>query len=337
MMIDISSTVIKKLVVHKVGNKLRDEGFILSSNETQHKESLDNQLLKHYLVPIIRQGDSYNFYHESDITLNVMYHYIDLIFSNNSSFLQHSQDIAKQLYSSSTHPNIGGGEFIVILFDDLRINEEKHQALGFFKIENKSNYLDIKDNNGSLAVVEKTGISLDKIQKGAVIISGEKKVHVIDAIGQKTKYWLDTFLKVIPSQTSKTCTKAIEKFITSIANYVEDPNDSLKFSKEVTDSLLEEKLSFKKIKDISAHYIDEQQINGILAGVNEKTGFDLDDDIIIETKRLEKLSKNIIKKTHITKDITLLISSNKTNIASMDVQKTKNGIRAIIDIHQEGE
>lgn len=336
-MIDISSAIIKKLVVHKVGNKLRDEGLILSHDETKHEKSLDNQLLKHYLAPVIRQGDNYDFYHESDLTLNVIFHYTNMIFLNNLTFVKHSQDIAKQLYSSSTHPNIGGGEFIVILFEDIRINEEKKQALGFFKIENKSNYLDIKDDNGSLTVLEKTGISLDKIQKGAICISGENKVYIVDSIGQKTKYWLDTFLKVVPTQTSKTFDKAVEKFITSIANSLEEPNEALKFSKELTDSLLEDNLSIKDIKNISSHYIDERKVNGVLAGINDKIGFHLSDDDAIETKKLEKFSNNIVKKTRITKDISLLISNKKINVLSIDIQKTKDGIKTIIDIHQEGE
>src|SRR6266568_6857145 len=118
-MIDVSSAKVTKLIVHRIGNKLRDEGFILSEHEAELTESLKDLLLKNYLGQGIRQGDSYDFYHESDLALNVVHHYSELVFNNPSTFVKCSKSIAKHLYSASTHPNIGGGEFILILFDDI--------------------------------------------------------------------------------------------------------------------------------------------------------------------------------------------------------------------------
>lgn len=50
-MVDISSARIIKLIVHRIGNKLRDEGFTLSDQEAVRTPTLDDLLLKSYLAP----------------------------------------------------------------------------------------------------------------------------------------------------------------------------------------------------------------------------------------------------------------------------------------------
>lgn len=74
-MIDISSAKVTKLIVHRIGNKLRDEGFTLSEHEIDHASTLDDLLLRNYLSAGIKQGELYDFYHESDLSLNVINHF----------------------------------------------------------------------------------------------------------------------------------------------------------------------------------------------------------------------------------------------------------------------
>ena len=124
-MIDISSAKLTKLIVHRIGNKLRDEGFTFSEHEIDHASTLDDLLLRNYLSAGIKLGELYDFYHESDLSLNVINHFSNLIFQNSDTFAEHTKSIAKHLYSASTHPNIGGGEFISILFGDIRTEDDR--------------------------------------------------------------------------------------------------------------------------------------------------------------------------------------------------------------------
>ncbi len=332
-MIDISSARITKLIVHRIGNKLREEGFMLSNQEAVRTQTLDDLLLKCYLAPVIRQGEAYELYHESDLSLNTIHHFSNLIFSNRDSFQVHSQAIAKHLYSASSHPNIGGGEFIEILFDDIRTEEGSQQGLGLFRIEGKSDYLDVTNDNGSLRVLERVGISLEKIQKAAIVLSGSSTIFVIDALGQKTKYWLDTFLKAVPSETPKACAKAAGALLKAISNKVESPSDALEFGQRIQESLSDsESLSIGAIKNISSSYLDEDEVNGILAGIRTKTGFEFADELIVDTRQLTRYAKDVVKKARIADGISLVISNQEAHVALMDIKKTKTGIRATIDI-----
>ncbi|PQQ42445.1 hypothetical protein C6H65_03225 [Photorhabdus luminescens] len=211
-MIDISSAKVEKLIVHRVGNKIREEGFRFSANEAYTSDNLDDLLLKHYLLPLSKTDSCFQFCHESDITLNEMYQFSSRIFTNPQNFKEQSVNIAKHLYSASTHPNISGGDFIIILFSDIKLDKKSSYGIATLRIERKDDYLDIRDNNGIFQPQEKTGISLAKIQKGALILSNTNIIYAIDSLGQKTKYWFDSFLKSVPIKTPFSCAKAGGKF-----------------------------------------------------------------------------------------------------------------------------
>lgn len=55
-MIDISSAKVAKVIVHRVGNKLRDEGFHLSQAECNRSSTLDELLIRDFLAPVVRRG-----------------------------------------------------------------------------------------------------------------------------------------------------------------------------------------------------------------------------------------------------------------------------------------
>jgi hypothetical protein len=336
-MIDISSARVEKLIVHRIGNKLRDEGFKLSQAEAEQTSTLEALLLKNYLAPVIRQGNIYDFHHESDISLNTAYHFAELIFRNKETFRDHSQSIAKHLYSASTHPNIGGGEFIVILFNDIRIENSSEQGLGLFRIEGKSDYLDIADANGSLHVVERLGISLDKIQKGAIALSGGRRLYVIDTLSQKTKYWIDSFLKAVPSDTPKACAKAAGAFLKAVSNRVAASPEAVEFGRELQDNLSKgDNLTFKKIKKISNSYLDKQEVEGILAGIKTKSGLEMTDDLVLDCEQLARYTRDVVTKTRIAEGINLVVTDQHAQVLSVDVKQTRTGLRAVIEIQTKG-
>jgi len=219
-MLDISSTRVKKVIVHRVGNKLRDEGVHISTAECPRSETLDELLLRGLLAPVVRNGQELQLYHESDIQLNVINHYSSNIFTDAKTFKTSSDAIAKHLYSCSDHPNIGGGELLVILFDDVRAQGKSLQALGLFKVESKDDYLDAIDSKNSIQISERSGISLDEIQKGAVVLSNDLKALSIDTLSQKTKYWTEHFLKATAIETPKKRAQAAAALVKAISTKV---------------------------------------------------------------------------------------------------------------------
>lgn len=337
-MLDISSAKVKKVIVHRVGNKLRDEGIYISPTECHRSISLDDSLLKSFLAPVIRRGEEYQLLHESDILLNTINHYASCIFTDNKNFGSSSDSIAKHLYSCSGHPNIGGGEFLVILFDDIRSEDRPLQALGLFRVEGRDEYLDFDEDEGTIQVTERSGISLARIQKGAIVLSTGLRVFAVDTLGQKTKYWIDNFLKATPINTPQKSAHIAGALVKAISRKVESPSVALEFSNEVEGLLAEtESFSLAELKKASKKFIAEDEIDELLAGAQIKYGVLLDNDVRIESKRFAKHAKDVVTKARIAEGVSLVVSNPDAKISSIEVNSTKRGFRAVIDVQMKEE
>ena len=142
-MIDVSSARVARCAVHRVGNRVREEGYLLSEGEVRGTGDLHGTLLRNYLAPLAKSDDEFEFYHESDISLNALRRFSGNVFEDPASFLRQTQNIAKSLYSASTHPQISGGEFIAILFNDVRVEGRSIQSLGLYRIEAREPLFDL--------------------------------------------------------------------------------------------------------------------------------------------------------------------------------------------------
>lgn len=332
-LLDLGAAKVKKVIVHHVGNKFRDEGVMLSDTESEHDATLDDLLLKFFLAPVVNSENEYLLNHESDINLNLIKHYSSLVFKDENEFVAASSAIAKHLYISSTHPNIGGGEFIEILYDGIRINDLEIQAIGLFKIEAKNSYLDIKNNHHAINIVEKKGISVDSIQKGAVVLSVDNTVFIVDNLGKKTKYWLDSFIKAIPKNTTKKYVQILGSVTKAIANKISLPQEHLNFSEALAN---EDILSINKLREISSPFIEKNNFDSIVDGIGVKSGLVVDADFSVEAQKLSKQVKQVISKTSLSKGVNIVVTELDLKISSIDVQDTEFGLRAIIDIKKEG-
>lgn len=332
-MLDVSSTKIEKFVVHHVGNKLREEGYILSSKEADSQDMLNELLLKHYLLPLSQQTDLYEFFHESDLNLNELYRYSSNIFADRKAFLDQSYSIAKHLYSVSTHPNISGGELITLLFSDIRINSFTIEGIAILKMESRDSYLDIVDERGTIQLMTKSGISLNKIQKGCLILSNGNNVITIDTLSQKTKYWNDSFLKIKPQQTTDACARVGGAILKSVASKVHDPSARISLNKKLEQELASNSsLSISELINISKEFVDERTVLGIIEGARGNIGFDLPNELMIDSKALLSYARKISKKTEITDGVSLVISNPKVSIADFTIEKLPDGFRAVIDM-----
>ncbi|MCW9699106.1 MULTISPECIES: nucleoid-associated protein [unclassified Avibacterium] len=331
--LNLSEVKVEKVIVHKVGNKFRDEGLILSSAESEHDSSVDSLLIQHFLLPIIDSENEYLLTHESDINLNPIKHYSSLVFKDEKEFLTSSLAIAKHLYISSDHPNIGGGEFIEVLYSGIKVDDLKIQAIGLFRIESKSSYLDVKKQNDVIDIVEKKGISIDSIQKGAVVLSSEDTVFIIDSVGKKTKYWVENFIKAVPKNTVKKYTQILSSLTKAVSKKIHLPQDFLDFSDALSK---EDNLSVNQLKRISTAFVENEDFDNIVSSLGIKNSMEIDMDFVVEMQDFSKKINKTLSKTRISKGVDIVISESNLKILSIDSQITDFGLRSIIDIQRGG-
>lgn len=205
-MIDFSNTKLKNLIVHRVGNKSREEGTTLSNSTLKLQGEMLNDLMLQFFLSPFKHDNFYKFQHETDLELNETFSYTSKIFENEKLFLEQSQNIAKHLYEQSTHPKINSGEFYAIILEDCLLGDELVNAVGLFKTENKDTYIKVKEKDESFEIDYENGININKLDKGCIIFNTEKDkgfiVSMVDNInkGGEAQYWKDNFLKIKPRE-----------------------------------------------------------------------------------------------------------------------------------------
>lgn len=229
-------------VVHRVGNKLLMDGIDASVSPLNLDEVLSGMLMNFFILPF-KSTEAYCLSHLSDLKLNTAYSCVKSIFEDKESLLDNSVKLAQHLYDQSTHPNINGGEFYVAYFENFIIDGITTDAVGLFKSETKESYLKVFPKNGSFELVYDEGISINRLDKGALIFNvdadGGYLVAIVDNIcrGKTAKYWIEDFLgaklrKNEYSQTENLLT-ICKKFIVDEQERTSKLNRAMQLSKTI--------------------------------------------------------------------------------------------------------
>ena len=224
-MINLFNTQIDSLSLHRVGNKTKSEGIFLSE-EVQRLNDETNGLLKEFFFKPFREKEESYFQlsHESDVAFNEVYQYVTEIFKNTKETHAQSKKIARYLYEQSNHPNIKSGEVFVAHLTDVVLDNEKVDAVGIFKSEIKSDFLQFEEKGTHLEMILEHGVNLNKLDKGCLIFNVQSeegyKVLSIDNNRYDTKYWLENFLGVNVLQDENFLTKNYLKFCQNFAKDV---------------------------------------------------------------------------------------------------------------------
>lgn len=337
--LDVSSATIDAVAVHRIGNKLREEGYLLSSKEIELTEKLKELFLRHYLLPILNTGERCVFDHPSDISLNEVRHFAAAISTSKTSFIEGTKSIAKHLYDASAHPNIGGGEFIVIQFKGIILSDHVVDGLGLFRIEAKDDFLDVRERSGDLQLIDRKGISISTIQKGALVIPKTDQVLAIDTLGQKTRYWKETFLQVKMENNSLARAKAAGALIKAVSERLQVPSEASQFVNVLQDEMADlETTTISDICKISTRFLPQTAMNEVVRGIESRTGLTLDDTASIQTQQLSKFTRDVIRKSKIADGVAIIISKADTRVSSIDIKKTSTGIRAVVELQvREGK
>lgn len=204
-MVSFFEASLAELSIHRIGNKLQDEFYVLSDQSMHIKDEMLNQLLlQYFLSPFEKVNEIYRFMHPNgDLSLNEVYHFASEIFADGTLFHENSKKLATYLYEISNHPKIKSGELYVAYFENVQIEGDLHDAIGIFKSETKESYLKVyPEQDGFALSYEKEAININKLDKGCLIFNTDAtegyKVAVIDQTNRSAEavYWKDEFLKL---------------------------------------------------------------------------------------------------------------------------------------------
>lgn len=305
---DLTGSTVRQLVVHRIGNKLRDESLKLSNSESPVNEELSTLILGGYLQGISSEKNEYHFHHETDIGLNESRFYVNQYFSGEIDFVKTSQRLATHLYENSLHPNIRQGDLLVILFEGIVYKNTKRRALGIFKSEVMDNYLTITESGDSLKVMPSLGINPNLIDKGALIIEGEEVVYALDRFGNKTKFWIDDFLKVQKSPDITTCSKMMSFIAGKVAEAIPDPLDRQRYSESIS-TLCEsnEHLDVEMLAATSSDFVAPDIYQSTISQAHRRFGLGSTDNISAPSAKIGRGLAKKISKLELRHGISILL------------------------------
>ena len=203
--VDFSETSLRALAVHKVGNKMRNEGVISSKELFEFDEILEGILLD-YFLKAFKTDSFYKFTHESDLKLNELYSYCHQIFEaiGTAELLSQSVNILQHLYAQSSHPQIKSGELCVALFTGCQVEGVMMDAIGIFKSENKDTFLQFHEKDEAVQLQLGEGVNIKKLDKGCMIFNSYAddgySVLMVDRNSEEAQYWRDDFLHILRIQ-----------------------------------------------------------------------------------------------------------------------------------------
>lgn len=210
-----------QIVLHKVGNKSREEGIKIAKSPLQLDEEA-KEILKAYFLSSFQTETFYQFYHDNDLNMNEVYTYANYIFQDDADFYDQSINILRHLYEKSTHNKVQEGELYVVRFHDCIFDDELVDAIGIFKTETKDKFLKLSAHidmqadgaEGDYAEWKLSfdeGTNLARLDKGCLILNTLEdngyRVLTVDVKSSDARYWLEDFLHVVQVQDDAFLTK----------------------------------------------------------------------------------------------------------------------------------
>lgn len=232
-MLNLFNTHIETLSIHRVGNKSRNEAIYLSENKFKLQDEIVPLLKEYFFKPFREKEENYfQFAHDVDLEYNEMYNLAKQIFTNPAQVHEISKKITQHLFEQSNHPHIKNGEVYVTHLTNILIDNNPVDAIGIFKSEIQTDFLQFSELENSLEMILQQGINLNKLDKGCLIFNYKKeegyKILTIDSNRYDARYWLEHFLSVDAFQDENFMTKKYLKFCQDFAKDVVLPAEDKK-------------------------------------------------------------------------------------------------------------
>ena len=204
MEINLSDSNLKSISVHFIGNKGNGQDLI-TSKKPLSLETEDKRIIKDSFLGKFDLGsDKYAFHHTSSLNYNEVYNYCLESLADDAVFHKNSMSIAKCLYESTLHPKIKTGELYVCYFENCLVHGAFVDAIGLYKTETRSDFLDLAVEGQDFSLVMRNGVEVSKFDKACLVFPTNAEngfdVLIYDSTGrgEEAVFWRETFLNVLP-------------------------------------------------------------------------------------------------------------------------------------------
>lgn len=325
---NIDSARVVKLIVHRVGNRIREEGIRLSSDAIDAGPDVDAILVDHYLRGTLDGGESYAFTHESTLELNDVRRFAMEAIADDDAFPEASRAIARHLYSKSTHPGVTGGDLFTVLFELQGGSHDGIRVLGLFKTEMTERFLVVDDAAPDLSIAGLSGIDPRQIQKAALVFGNDGTVVAVERGKSRTRYWLEDFLKLAPIQSDQGVATFVSALARRASTELKDPSAHAAFKASLNAQFASgETPSVADLLEMGAAFVGKNAIEAMADDIESSLGYRLDRDAVADVRQIRRSLNAMLRSTPVSTGVDLVFSKGVTP-SSVEVSRP-NGADAI--------
>lgn len=323
---DLSNAALRTMSVHFVGNKGTGGEYTQSRGPLELNERDKKILSEAFLSRFNTETEKYSFHHPVSLDYSEVYNYCLQILAEPDTLHQHSVNIGRHLHEASTHPKIKHGELYICHFEQCSVGNQYVDAIGIFKTETKSRFLDLDvDNNFDLHMRE--GAEIGKFDKGCLVLAcnAENGFDILihnSTRGEEAVYWNETFLGVAPQANEYLQTN---QFLDLTRQYIaKHVTEEFEISKTEQIDLLNKSVeyfrantSFNKESFEKEVLNDEGMINSFRRfgdNYSETNNIDLPDEFDISTTAVKKQARVFKSVLKLDKNFHIYIHGDKSLI-----------------------
>jgi len=330
-MLDFSTVLINELAIHKVGNIHNEEDLFISQSSFPLSEGLSLMMLDYFIKPFMKIQDSNQFADENDLSNNVLNQISKDVFQDPNSLYINSVKILKHLHEQSQHPHIKTGDLFIAHFSDILYQDKMVEAIGIFKSENKTSFLQVGQDATNLEISEKLGIDIKKLDKGCFIFNVEEedgfRVCQVDSNNYDTEYWMREFLGIIPIQDEVYHTKEYvnlcKDFAKDVVQVTESKTDEIEFLNKSIKYL--ERNEEVDLNDFKESVLDteekKQEFDQYKSMYESQNSVAIPDAFTVSMPVIEKQKKSIKNEIKLDTNIQIKIGVNNPDSIDRFIEK----------------
>ncbi len=242
--IDLSQARLTTLAVHRVGNKVKNQGVLASNALFPLDDEVMVDTLEDFFLKPFRAEEFFKFTHPSDLAMNEVCTYCKRLFTESREvFLETSVHLLNHLYDQAMHPQIKSGELFVAHFRECQVEGVTLEAIGIFKTEHKDLFLRITDTDDTLQLVAEQGVNVRRLDKGCLVFNTFEddgySVMMVDKDSEDSQYWREDFLRVTRIQDNSFQTQGFlsmtKEFVQDVFSREQDKKEQMVFMNKAID------------------------------------------------------------------------------------------------------
>jgi hypothetical protein len=188
---------IQTLMVHRVGNAAHAQPLICSAEPMLLPGPDWLPVLQRFFLSSFTLPEYHAFALEDDSPTRML---ATAIFAQPEQFATHARALAQHLYEVTLHPAIKSGDLYVVLFDAVEVENTPYRAIGLFKSEQKTAFLQTEAKNDALTLHLLEGTLPEKPDKACLILDTDAdtgyRILCVDKSSrvEEARFWYTDFL-----------------------------------------------------------------------------------------------------------------------------------------------